>query len=169
MSRDRFGFDLSAEEEFLFGKKPTRRRKKSKKNSKSTKKKFSLTLPTKRLITKEVGKCENCREKKDLEVHHIKKVSDGGTHTLSNLIVLCHNCHKNKAHRGSLSATEQRKKIKQRSKKLQEGIKVILNKAKQRQNKTQTTKKKTTRKKTTKRKPKSPFKIELPDAKYPKF
>jgi len=107
-------------EEMLQGKKPT-------------KPKFTLTPATKRLITNYVGKCENCRDKKSLEVHHIKKQKDGGGHTPSNLIVLCHECHKDKAHRGSLSATEQRKKVRKRSAKLQNGIKAILDKAKKRQ------------------------------------
>jgi len=41
------------------------------------------------------NKCENpnCREKYPLEVHHIKPRAEGGTNKLSNLIVLCNNCH----------------------------------------------------------------------------
>ena len=81
-----------------------------------TSKSFTLYATTKRQITDEVGKCEKCGDKKSLEVHHIKKVSEGGGHTPSNLIVLCHTCHKDKAHRGSLSATEQRKIVRNRSK-----------------------------------------------------
>jgi hypothetical protein len=138
-------------QEMLYGKKPTKQKKTTKKPIKTSKKKFTLTQPTGRLIIKEVGKCENCNDKKSLEVHHIKKVSDGGGNTPNNLIVLCHECHKDKAHRGSFSATEQRKKIRKRSVKLQNGIKVILDKAKKRQKKT-TPGKKISKSRTTKRK-----------------
>jgi len=91
---------------------------------------FKLTPARKKIITEEIGKCENCGDKKSLEVHHIKKISKGGKNTPSNLIVLCHECHKDKAHRGSLSATTQRKIVANRSKRKKEAIKVILNKAK---------------------------------------
>ena len=48
-----------------------------------------------RLIDAVGNKCENptCREKFPLEVHHIKPRSEGGPNKLSNLIVLCNNCH----------------------------------------------------------------------------
>jgi hypothetical protein len=41
------------------------------------------------------NKCENpsCREKLTLEVHHITPRAKGGLNKLSNLIVLCNNCH----------------------------------------------------------------------------
>jgi len=103
-------------------------------------KKFTLTHPTKNQIIKEVNHCENCPSRKSLEVHHIKKVRDGGKDTPNNLIVLCHECHKDKAHRGSLSSTEQRKKIRKRTKKLQKAITVILDKAKKRQQKPESNK-----------------------------
>lgn len=165
MIPDRFG--LPTPNEILYGKQP-RKNRMTKKSTKSTKKEYKLTLPTRRIICNEVGKCENCGERKDLEVHHIKKVSDGGGHTLGNLIVLCHNCHKNKAHRGSLSATEQKKKLKNRSKKLQEGIRVILNKAKKRQDDKKTTKKKTA-KKSTKRRTRQSNPFDIPLYNPPKF
>ena len=126
MPRNPYVLNIPSMEETIWGKKPTRRTKTTKKPTKPNGKKTSLTTSTRRLITKEVGKCENCNDKKSLEVHHIRKVSDGGGHTPKNLIVLCHECHKDKAHRGSLSATEQRKKIRKSSVKLQNGIKEIL-------------------------------------------
>lgn len=164
MKPDRFG--IPTPDEIFYGRQ--QRKRKTTKPSKPASKEYKLTLPTRRIICNEVGKCENCGEKKDLEVHHIKKQSDSGSHTVSNLIVLCHNCHKNKAHRGSLSATEQRKKIRNRSKNLQEGIRVILNKAKKRQDKSNTSKKRTTKKSTIKRKKqRSPF--DIPVYKPPRF
>lgn len=119
-----------------------------------TSKSFTLYSTTKRQITDEVGKCEKCGDKKSLEVHHITKVSEGGGHTPSNLIVLCHTCHKDKAHRGSLSSTEQRKIVRNRSRRLKDAIKVILDKAKERQ---RPKNEKPTTKKGEKRKTKSPF------------
>ncbi|MGQ9546018.1 MAG: HNH endonuclease [Dehalococcoidia bacterium] len=48
--------------------------------------------------------CENphCRSQLNLEVHHIKRRAEGGTHSVWNLIVLCHGCHGN-ADRGAWS------------------------------------------------------------------
>jgi 5-methylcytosine-specific restriction endonuclease McrA len=40
--------------------------------------------------------CRLCMNKKDsnsLQVHHITPVSNGGNDELSNLVLLCHNCH----------------------------------------------------------------------------
>lgn len=153
---DRYG--IPTIDEMFYSKRPGRQRKTST-TKKTTKKEFKLTMATRRLITNEVGKCENCGDKKSLEVHHIKKQSEGGGHTPSNLIVLCHDCHKNKAHRGSLSATEQRRKIKNRSQRLQKGIKVILDKAKNRQKTTSI--KKPKRKTSIRRQPKGPFDIDF--------
>ena len=122
-------------------------------------KKFTLTQATKNQIIKEVNHCENCPNRKSLEVHHIKKVRDGGKDTPNNLIVLCHECHKDKAHRGSLSATEQRKKIHNRNKKLQKAITVILDKAKKRSQKIKPPKKKPTRRRQQNRFMPEPFKL----------
>jgi len=42
-------------------------------------------------------RCQYCRRRDshftDLQVHHIKPVSEGGTNDLDNLVVLCNNCH----------------------------------------------------------------------------
>jgi len=48
-----------------------------------------------RLINAVGNKCENptCREKFPLQVHHIKPREEGGSNKLSNLIVICNNCH----------------------------------------------------------------------------
>ena len=166
MSRNPLVYSGQSIDKMLWGKKPTRRTKTTKKPIKTSTKKFTLTQPTRRLIIREVGKCENCNDKKSLEVHHIKKESDGGGNTPNNLIVLCHECHKDKAHRGSLSATEQRKKIRKRSVKLQNGIKVILDKAKKRQQKTTSKKKITTKKTTRRKKPRNPY--GLPEIRMPR-
>lgn len=49
------------------------------------------------------GNCENCRDsapfiKADgtpyLEVHHLKRLADGGSDTISNAVALCPNCHR---------------------------------------------------------------------------
>ena len=37
--------------------------------------------------------CSNCGSRTDLDVHHIKPLSLGGSNKLSNLIVLCRYCH----------------------------------------------------------------------------
>ena len=37
--------------------------------------------------------CVNKLETNELQVHHIVPVSDGGNDELSNLVLLCHNCH----------------------------------------------------------------------------
>lgn len=42
------------------------------------------------------------------QLHHIKHVSDGGTNNVSNLILLCPNCHK-MAHSGFIPESELRK------------------------------------------------------------
>ena len=48
-------------------------------------------------LTKEIGKCEKCSEKYDLESHHIVSVKDGGRiFDRKNLMVLCEECHKEK-------------------------------------------------------------------------
>lgn len=55
-----------------------------------------LTGPERaKLINAAGNRCENpsCREKYPLEVHHIKPIAEGGSNKLSNLIVLCKNCH----------------------------------------------------------------------------
>ena len=37
--------------------------------------------------------CRNCHSHVDVEVHHLKHRSQGGTHDLYNLLTLCHACH----------------------------------------------------------------------------
>jgi len=43
---------------------------------------------------RETNLCQRCGTKEDLEVHHIVAVSVGGNNELSNLVVLCHKCHR---------------------------------------------------------------------------
>jgi len=126
-------------------------------------KEFNLTQATKKQITKTVGKCEYCHKRNldFLNVHHIKRVSDGGKSTPSNLIVLCYACHKNEAHGGSLSDTKQRKIIRNRPKKIQNAIIVILDKAKMLQKKTKSSN--TIRKKRTRRQPTNQFRFTSPN------
>lgn len=38
-------------------------------------------------------RCQQCHAEGRLECHHIKPVSEGGDHRLSNLKTLCHGCH----------------------------------------------------------------------------
>lgn len=40
------------------------------------------------------NRCANCGSSKDLQIHHIVPVSNGGKETLGNLTVLCLDCHK---------------------------------------------------------------------------
>jgi 5-methylcytosine-specific restriction endonuclease McrA len=43
------------------------------------------------------GMCEKCgKSGKQLHVHHIIRIGNGGSHGLSNLMVLCEKCHQNK-------------------------------------------------------------------------
>ena len=39
--------------------------------------------------------CSKCRRSLNLHVHHIKRLSDGGSNELSNLKLLCETCHSN--------------------------------------------------------------------------
>ena len=47
-------------------------------------------------------RCQRCGEPGRLEVHHRRKVADGGTDDLDNLVTLCRGCHL-RAHRRVLS------------------------------------------------------------------
>jgi 5-methylcytosine-specific restriction endonuclease McrA len=53
-------------------------------------------------VVRENGICQRCKEPlltdniplaKRLEVHHINPLKNGGDHSLSNLMLLCHDCH----------------------------------------------------------------------------
>lgn len=41
-------------------------------------------------------RCEKCQSWKDVQVDHVIPVSQGGTHALANLMVLCGDCHATK-------------------------------------------------------------------------
>jgi 5-methylcytosine-specific restriction endonuclease McrA len=43
--------------------------------------------------------CARCGSTVDLEAHHIVPLASGGTNELSNLLTLCHDCHRAQ-HRG---------------------------------------------------------------------
>lgn len=66
---------------------------------KITKLKFrekSRAIP--RVIKKQVlelygYKCANCLHDDNLHIHHIKRFSEGGLHTIDNLVPLCQECH----------------------------------------------------------------------------
>ena len=47
----------------------------------------------KAVLKRDGFKCCNCDSLEDLEVHHMRPVSDGGTHHLNNLQTLCRKCH----------------------------------------------------------------------------
>ena len=47
----------------------------------------------KRLIKKKGKKCEVCSYSGYIEMHHIKRVVDGGEHSEKNCILLCEKCH----------------------------------------------------------------------------
>lgn len=38
-------------------------------------------------------RCENCGARKKLQRHHVVSVRNGGTHSVSNIKILCENCH----------------------------------------------------------------------------
>lgn len=39
-------------------------------------------------------RCANCRDTESLEIHHVVPLSLGGTNEITNLVPLCHRCHK---------------------------------------------------------------------------
>jgi len=98
-----------------------------KKKTNTQKMREALTPAKKRRIMEAVGnKCEirGCKSKA-YEVHHIKPVSEGGTNVGSNLVVLCANHHKD-AHNGTITRTELREVVKNRSEKKKREIRNIL-------------------------------------------
>jgi len=56
-------------------------------------------------------KCQRCGVTHDLEVHHVRPLASGGSNELSNLMVLCHPCHRaqhgSKPRTGDISKTIQ--------------------------------------------------------------
>ena len=40
------------------------------------------------------GRCEDCAQASDLQVHHRVRLADGGSHTVENIAILCGLCHK---------------------------------------------------------------------------
>jgi len=84
------------------------------------KNKRTITPGQKKAFISAVGsRCEKCGERDIavLDLHHIKPVSEGGSDTPSNLIVLCASCHR-RVHGGSLTTKELRRIVSGRSKKV---------------------------------------------------
>jgi hypothetical protein len=53
------------------------------------------------VLRRDAWRCQSCGARTNLQVHHIKRRSQGGQDTTANLITLCANCHRNQ-HRGGL-------------------------------------------------------------------
>ena len=69
------------------------------------------------------GACEHCGERVDQpHVHHIKPRADGGPNTMSNLIVLCPNCH-SKADSGLIARHRLRYRARQQNNQMEEKAK----------------------------------------------
>ena len=54
-----------------------------------------------KVLWRDKYECQNCKSKDNLQTHHVKFRSNGGTDTLNNLITLCECCHK-KIHNDNL-------------------------------------------------------------------
>jgi hypothetical protein len=52
-----------------------------------------------KVFERDEGKCTVCGSEEKIHYHHIQKFSDGGTHSIHNLILLCASCHANE-HKG---------------------------------------------------------------------
>lgn len=59
-----------------------------------------------RVRRRDGGTCQNCDSISNLEVHHIVPRMVGGTHTLSNLVTLCGECHQKVTHPHQDGTTE---------------------------------------------------------------
>jgi len=65
-----------------------------------------------RVLDRDGNKCTNCgatAKEETLHVHHQTQISDGGSHSLSNLTTLCHPCHE-EVHNHPILAPGGRKK-----------------------------------------------------------
>lgn len=54
------------------------------------------TLPRHKVLKRDKYTCQSCRKRltaSELQIHHIKPRSEGGTNIMSNLITLCWRCH----------------------------------------------------------------------------
>lgn len=60
----------------------------------SKEKKFYYSITRQQVLKRDGHKCTECnKDNVILHVHHIKKIKDGGTNTIDNLITLCYKCH----------------------------------------------------------------------------
>lgn len=58
-----------------------------------------LASVKKRLLKLRGKCCERCGEGEGIEAHHKIALSNGGTNDVSNLVLLCHSCHRNEWHK----------------------------------------------------------------------
>jgi 5-methylcytosine-specific restriction endonuclease McrA len=66
---------------------------------KSKKARSRIPLPVLRsLYQRSHGCCEKCRRAPGVQVHHVVPVSEGGDHSLDNLLLLCQECHETTHH-----------------------------------------------------------------------
>lgn len=61
----------------------------------------------------EIGCCEYCGSRFNLQVHHIKSRGSGGHDVPENLILLCYVCH-NKVHAGNIGRDKLREIVRDR-------------------------------------------------------
>jgi 5-methylcytosine-specific restriction endonuclease McrA len=54
----------------------------------------AYNLLRRRVLERDVWRCQDCDSSKDLHVHHLTKRSKLGDDALDNLITLCASCHK---------------------------------------------------------------------------
>lgn len=52
----------------------------------------------KRVRRRDGNQCTRCGARTNLRVHHRIRVADGGTDDLTNLTLLCHDCHEREHH-----------------------------------------------------------------------
>lgn len=71
------------------------------------------------------GKCEQCKQKGDLEIHHIRPVAKGGNNAPSNLVVLCPNCHQD-ADNDNTARKDLKKVVKNRTDRVKKEFATIL-------------------------------------------
>ena len=85
----------------------------------------SLTGTMIKKIKVVISKCEKCKRKGGLDVHHIRAISKGGSNVGSNLVVLCPNCHRD-AHSSKITQSTLTKLTQKRSSKVKKEINSIL-------------------------------------------
>lgn len=92
---------------------------------KNQKVRTSLTSTMRKKLKDAVAKCEKCKRKGDLDIHHLKPIAKGGDNTPSNLVALCPNCHRD-CHNGSTTQKDLKKVVKKRTDKVKKEFASIL-------------------------------------------